>query len=74
MLTISGEKKKEKTYDSDNFHRKERNWGRFCRSMTVPQGITEKDISAKFENGVLKVCIPRMTGIAGPDVKRINIQ
>jgi HSP20 family protein len=59
ILTISGERKFEKKYEGENFRRMERSYGAFSRSLQVPDNVTEKDIKATFENGVLEVTFPK---------------
>ena len=55
VLTISGEKKEEKKDVNDKYLKSEIYFGKFTRSITVPEGITEKDITAKFKDGILEV-------------------
>lgn len=52
------ENKDEKVKDG-KFVRKERYSGHCSRSFYLGEGITEKDIDAKFKNGVLKLIIPK---------------
>ena len=59
MLTISGEKRDQKTEKTDKYHRVERSFGKFSRSMAVPKQVTEEQIKANFDNGVLEVSSPR---------------
>ena len=60
-LTISASKgvEKEDKYDKGQFLRRERMTGSCSRSYYVGDGITEKDVSAKFENGILQISIPK---------------
>lgn len=58
ILTISGKKQEEKKEEKDKYHWEERSFGSFSRSMRVPKGITDSDIKAKLENGVLEVTFP----------------
>ncbi len=57
-LTLKGERKSEHEDKNDNYHRVERTYGSFQRSFLVPEGLTEKDIKAKYNNGVLELSIP----------------
>jgi HSP20 family protein len=59
ILTISGEKKHEKKEENEKWHRVERSYGSFQRSMAVPEGVTEENIKATFDNGVLQVEFPK---------------
>ena len=57
-LTLKGERKYEHEEKEDHYRRIERTHGTFQRSMKVPEGLTEKDIKAKYRDGVLEVTIP----------------
>jgi HSP20 family protein len=59
VLTISGERKAEHDERGEGYHRVERSFGSFSRSLTLPQGIEPDRVEAKFENGVLEVQIPK---------------
>ena len=59
VLTVSGERKSEHEEENEGFHRVERAFGSFSRSLTLPKGIDPEAISAAFDNGVLEVRIPK---------------
>jgi HSP20 family protein len=59
VLTVSGERKSESEEKGEGYHRVERAFGSFSRSLTLPQGIDPGKVEAKFENGVLEVQIPK---------------
>jgi HSP20 family protein len=59
VLTVSGERKAEHEEKSEGFYRVERAFGRFSRSLTVPDGIDAEAITADFNDGVLEVRIPK---------------
>ena len=71
LLTISGERKQEKKEDNEKYHRVERSYGKFSRSMSVPEGVTPDQIKAKFDNGVLEVSFPKLEG--KKETKKITI-
>src|SRR3982751_382068 len=58
-LTVSGERKTEHEDSKEGFHRVERSFGAFSRSLTLPQGIDPEAVSAKFDRGVLEIRIPK---------------
>ena len=59
VLTISGERKAEHEANKDGFHRVERAFGAFSRSLTLPEGIDADAVDASFDRGVLEVRIPK---------------
>jgi HSP20 family protein len=66
-LRIWGERKSEKKEGDYT----ERYWGRFERSLPLPNGVDEKHIEAHFDNGVLSLAVPKTTG---PKSKSIEIK
>lgn len=58
-LTIQGERKQQKTEDSERFHRVESSYGRFLRSFVLPEDADENGIEATFKDGALSVRVPR---------------
>jgi HSP20 family protein len=71
-LTISGEHKVDEEEERSGYHVRERRYGSFRRSMTLPEGTDESKIHAKFEDGVLEV---RVEGAAIEQApKRIEIE
>lgn len=58
-LTIRGEAKEENEVKEENYIRKERRYGAFLRSVTLPSGLKTDKAEAKFENGVLTLTIPK---------------
>lgn len=57
-LTLAGERQYGQVENRDHYHRIERSYGKFQRSFKVPDGIGEKDIQAKYRDGVLELKIP----------------
>ncbi len=58
ILTLKGERVKEDEVKEDNFFRRERSFGSFQRSFTLPADIKTEDIKANFKEGILKIEIP----------------
>ena len=71
VLTIKGEKKAEKEEKDKNYHRIERSYGSFCRSLQLPAGVNPDGIKATLKNGVLKVT---MTKPAAVQPKKIEVR
>ena len=58
-LMISGERREEHEQRERGWYRVERQFGRFSRSLTLPEGIDPDAIAAEFDKGVLTVHIPK---------------
>jgi len=58
-LTISGERKSETEKREKGWYRVERSFGRFSRSLSLPEGVDADKIEASFDKGVLEVRIPK---------------
>jgi HSP20 family protein len=58
-LTVSGERKAEHETRERGWYRIERAFGRFSRSLTLPEGVDADAITAEFDKGVLNVRIPK---------------
>ena len=58
VLTVSGEHEESSSEEKESFVRRERRYGAFSRSMTLPRGVQAEDIEATTEDGVLEVTIP----------------
>jgi HSP20 family protein len=70
-LSISGESKVSEERDENGYVVRERRFGRFSRTLQLPQGIKNDEIKASMENGVLTVTFPKSAPEAQP--KKIAI-
>ncbi len=59
VLTIKGERKKEKEEKGKKYHRIERYYGSFIRSFTLPDNVDESNIKASFKEGMLNINIQK---------------
>jgi HSP20 family protein len=60
ILTISSEQKSEKEEKEEGkFTRKEYSYSSFSRSFTIPDTVETDQIDAKYENGELKITLPK---------------
>jgi len=64
LLTVKAEKATEETKNEDNknkskYTRKEFNFTSFKRSFTLPESVAKDQVSASYENGILKVSVPK---------------
>jgi len=72
-LTIQGERRQEQEETRGGYRRSERSYGRFYRSVPLPEGIDPENAKATFTDGVLKVVMP-MPAQAGRRSRRIEIR
>lgn len=73
VLTIKGEKKAEHEEKAQNYHRVERSYGSFVRSIAMPSSIDADAVEATYSKGVLTVKLPK-TAEAQKDVKKIAVK
>lgn len=71
MLVISGDRKSDETEDV-GYYVKERRYGHFRRTMSLPEGVDESKIEASFENGMLEIIIKG--GATSTEPQRIQIK
>ena len=60
LLTIQGERQFTAESSEQQFHRVERRYGAFRRSITLPAQVQAEQIEASFDNGVLQIVVPKM--------------
>ena len=70
-LTLSGVRKSEELPEGARYHRRERKYGEFSRSIQLPYTVDVNKVKATFTNGVLKVELPR---IEAEKPKKITIK
>jgi len=58
-LTLRGEKKEEKEGNEKGYHRLERSYGSFCRTIPLPVEIESDKVSASYKKGILTITIPK---------------
>jgi HSP20 family protein len=58
-MTVSAEREKVDETSETGFYRFERRYGTFARGVGLPQGVDQDNISARYENGVLEVRVPK---------------
>jgi HSP20 family protein len=59
VLTISGERRAEHERKERGWYRIERAFGRFSRSLSLPEGVDADSVTASFDRGVLEVRVPK---------------
>jgi len=74
LLTISAEKEEQKEENKENYTRREFNYNRFSRSFNLPENVLGADMTAAYENGVLRISIPKkVVSEPAKSVKEIKV-
>jgi HSP20 family protein len=71
QLTIEGERKREEKKEEKDYSYREVAYGKFSRSMTLPEAVDADKVKAAYKNGVLEVTIPVPKQLAA---KKIQIE
>ncbi len=67
-LTIRGEKKGESEVKEENYHRVERSYGLFQRTVALPSDVDEGQVEASYKDGVLAVKLPKKEEVKGKKI------
>ena len=59
VLTLRGEKKEDSEKKDKNYHRVERHYGCFTRSLALPVEVDGEKVAANYRNGVLEITLPK---------------
>jgi HSP20 family protein len=75
LLTIKGERRFERAgaADGDTYHRLERLYGRFERSVQLPTMVQTDKVKATYRDGVLTVTLPKAEEVKPREIK-IDLQ
>lgn len=74
LLTISSETEKDTEQEEEGYKRKEYSYNSFSRSFTLPEQVDKDKIEANYENGILKLRIPKMEEARNQNsVKQITV-
>jgi HSP20 family protein len=68
MLTLKGEKRLEKEEKDEHYHRMERTYGTFARTVRLPIAVDGSKVTAAFKNGLLTVTLPKAPGAKGSTI------
>ncbi len=74
MLTISSEKEQSREEKDKKFTRREYSYSSFSRSFTLPDEVNKEKIDARYEDGVLKISLPRKEETKKPAAKHIAVK
>ncbi len=58
-ITLSGSRYAPEIGEDDSYHRQERGFGRFSRTVQLPFPVEVQNVDAQYRNGVLKISLPR---------------
>lgn len=72
VLTLSGARKFENEEKKGSYHRIERAYGSFRRAFSLPETVDPEKVAAHFDNGVLKVSLPKKE-VAKPRSIKVNV-
>lgn len=73
IITVSSEKEEEKNEEDKNYSRREFSYSKFSRSFSLPENADENNINAKYDNGILKVTIPKVQESISKPKKEIKV-
>lgn len=68
LLTIKGEKRHEREEKDEHYHRVERAYGSFTRSVRLPVAVDASKVTATFKNGLLTVTLPKTPSARGTTI------
>jgi HSP20 family protein len=71
LLTIKGEKKREKEEKDENYHCMERSYGYFNRTIELPADVDPEKVDASYKKGVLKIELKKTKE---SEIKKIEIK
>ncbi len=69
ILTIKGSSERKTEVEDKNYYRKEIRAGQIFRQIALPARVDDKNASASFENGILKVEIPKLQEAQSKSIK-----
>jgi len=73
LLTISSEKEEKNEEEKENYRRKEFSYNYFSRSFRLPENLVTDNIDAKYENGILRLALPKKEVTPAKPKKEIKI-
>lgn len=63
MLTITGERKQESEVKDKTYHRVERSYGKFSRTISLPTDVETDKVKASYKDGILNITLPKPEAI-----------
>lgn len=74
VLNISGERKTQKEVQRSGYYKSERSFGSFQRSIPLPEEVLADKVTAKYENGVLEITLPKAEPRKDEKIKSVIIE
>ena len=59
-VTVKGERRRDREVKNDDYYYQECYWGRFSRSVILPQEVDPEKADVSFKNGILTVVLPKL--------------
>jgi HSP20 family protein len=72
VLTISGQKEQKEEKKDRNYHRVERSFGEFTRSLSLPKNVIAGAINGTFKDGLLEITMPKTVAVV-PAAREITL-
>jgi HSP20 family protein len=69
VLTVKGERKLERDLKDEGYHRLERVYGRFERSVPLPMPVQADKVKATYRDGVLEIRLPKVEEVKPKEIK-----
>lgn len=69
QLTVTAERREEERKEGTTFHRVEHRYGKFTRSILLPEATSADKVQASFDKGILTVTVPKK-----PESKPTRVQ
>lgn len=73
MLHIEAQRRTEEKEEGKGYVRRELRYGSFARSLPLPEGVSESDISASYQDGILEIRIALPEAATPPEPKQIPV-
>ncbi len=73
ILSVSAEKEEEEVEEGENYKRREFAYNSFCRSFTLSDNSLPDKIDAKYENGILRLSLPKKEVTISKPKKEIKV-
>lgn len=73
ILSVSAEKEKEEKEEKENYRRREFSYSSFSRSFALPDNSLPDKIDAKYENGILRLSLPKKEVTVSKPKKEIKV-